>query len=95
MVVDESEGEEPPIVYDLASTSSPICFRVPPEALAPGQWSVMTHSEGAAVDVRLHYTVTWLGGAVTFNGEDHRYTAPELVDTLATMQKIPPLPCGT
>lgn len=95
LMVTEPHDDEPLAVYESPATDqSPICFGIPTDALRPGVWKVMAHSE-LAVEAALSFEVALTAGAAAIVDEPAHVPASQFPLIVVTMQTPEPLPCAS
>lgn len=93
LMVTEPFDEDAPTWYESPATdSSPVCFGVPTDALRPGVWRIMAHSQ-VAVDAALSFDVALAGGNATVVDEPSHAPAAEFPFIIAEANTPQPLPC--
>lgn len=94
LMVTEPFDRDTPAWYESPATDrSPICFGIPPDALRPGVWRVMAHSE-VAVDAVLAFGIAMTEGAAEVVDEPSDAPAPEFPFIVLEAQTPPPLSCA-
>lgn len=94
MVTEPFDGDAPTWYESSATDRSPVCLGVPTDALRPGVWRIMAHSQ-VAVNAALSFDVALTGGNATVVDQPSHAPASEFPLILAEANTPDPLACET